>query len=168
MMAIFNAIKSWWEPTDFQEYLKKRFEGYCGWRPCIVDDVNSILLLLRTHYSNKPPETNKAIHTPPSSQSIKSLFMPSIDVSISLKSFFVIYYHPNCRRPVFCLALNSCWKGTIFCNLSSFICRTCPSHLNLSLNVVFKSRIEPHFPLSLLFEIWSVSWGPKPIYSQFL
>ena len=49
-----------------------------------------------------------------------------------------------------------------------FIRRKCPSHLNLSLIIALESRIEPHFPYSLLLEILLVSQVPKTIRRQFL
>ena len=76
--------------------------------------------------------------------------------------------HPNQGRSVFCLALDGWPKRTIFGNLSSFICRSCPSHLNLYFVIALESGIEPHFSYSLLFEIWSVSQVPRTFHRQFL
>ena len=65
------------------------------------------------------------------------------------------------------LALDSWRKRTIFGNLSSFICRACPSHSNLSLIIALKSGNEPHFLYSLLCEIKSVSRVPRTIRRPF-
>ena len=76
--------------------------------------------------------------------------------------------HLNRGRPVFCLALNGWPRRTIFGILSSFVRRTCPSHLNLSFIIAVESGTEPHFLNSLLFEIRSVTRGPRIIRRQFL
>jgi hypothetical protein len=66
------------------------------------------------------------------------------------------------------LTLDSWPTRTILGNLSSFIHRMCPSHLNLSLIIALESGIEPHFVYSLLFDIRSVSRVPEAIRRQFL
>ena len=77
-------------------------------------------------------------------------------------------FYPNRGRPAIRLALDGSPKRTIFGNLSSFIHRTCPWHLNLSLIIVIESEIEPQFLYSLLFELRSVSQIPRTIHKQFL
>ena len=99
---------------------------------------------------------------------IASLFTPSEKVTISLQSFLMTSSHSNRELPAFCLALDGWSKRTIFGNLPSFISRTCPSHLNLSLTIALESVIEPHFLSNLLFQIPSVSRVPKTICRQFL
>ena len=74
---------------------------------------------------------------------------------------------PNRERPAFCLALEGSPNRTIFGNLSSFICRTCPNHLNLSLIIALESGIEPHFSYNLLFKTLSVSLMPRTIQNNF-
>ena len=77
--------------------------------------------------------------------------------------------HPRQGRLDFCVATVGWPKRTIVDNLSSFICRTWPSHLNLFFFIIaLKSGIEPHFSYNLLFEIRSVSRIPKTIGRQFL
>ena len=76
--------------------------------------------------------------------------------------------HPRRGRHAFRLALNGWPKRTILGNLSSFIRKTCPSHLNLSFIIALESGIEPHYSYSLLFEIRSVSRVPRKILKQFL
>ena len=75
---------------------------------------------------------------------------------------------PRQGQPAFFVAPDGWPKRTIFGNLSSFICRMWPSHLNLSSIIAPESRIEPHFSYNLLFEIQSVSWVPRTIRRQFL
>ena len=75
---------------------------------------------------------------------------------------------PRQGRPAFRVAPDGWPKRTIFSNLSSFIRRTWPSHLNLSFIIAPESGIEPHFSYSLLFEIRSVSRVPRTIRRQFL
>ena len=76
--------------------------------------------------------------------------------------------HPKGGRPDFHGAPDGWPKRTIFGNLSSFIRRTWPSHLNLSFIIALYSGIEPHFSCNLLFEIRSVSRVPRTIRRQFL
>ena len=96
-----------------------------------------------------------------------SLFTPFQEFTISLKYFFTSS-HPNRGRPDFRLALD-CWpKRTIFGNLSSFIHRTGPSHLNHSHIIALETGLEPHFSYSQLFEIRSVKRVPKTIRRQLL
>ena len=59
-------------------------------------------------------------------------------------------------------------KRKIFGNLSSFIRRTCPNHLNLSFIIALESRNEPHFSYNPLFQMRSVSRIPRIIRKQFL
>ena len=75
---------------------------------------------------------------------------------------------PRQGRPAFRVAPDGWPKRTIFGNMSSFIRRTWPSHLNLSFIIAPESRIEPHFSYNLLFEIRSVSRVPRTIRKQFL
>ena len=75
---------------------------------------------------------------------------------------------PRQGRPAFRVAPDGWPKRTIFGNLSSFIRRTWPSHLNLSFIIAPESGIEPHFSYNLLFEIRSVSRVPRTIRRQFL
>ena len=79
----------------------------------------------------------------------------------------MISSQPRQGRPAFLLALDGWPKRTIFGNLSSFIRRTWPSHLNLSFIIALESGIEPHFSYNLLFEIRSVSRVPRTIRRQF-
>ena len=76
--------------------------------------------------------------------------------------------HPRQGWPAFRLTADGWPKRTIFGNLSSFIRRTWPNHLNLSFIIALESRIEPHITYSLLFEIRSVSRVPRTIRRQFL
>jgi hypothetical protein len=62
----------------------------------------------------------------------------------------------------------SCIRWTKKGNLSCFIRRTCPSHLNPSLIIALENKIEPQFSHSLLFDKRSVSQVPKTILRQFL
>ena len=75
---------------------------------------------------------------------------------------------PRQGRPAFRVAPDGWPKRTLFGNLSSFIRRTWPSHLNLSFIIAPESGIEPHFSYNLLFEIRSVSRVPRTIRRQFL
>ena len=75
---------------------------------------------------------------------------------------------PRQGRPTFRVALDGWPKRTIFGNLSSFIRRTWPSHLNLYFILAPESGIEPHFSYNLLFEIRLVSRVPRTIRRQFL
>ena len=72
---------------------------------------------------------------------------------------------PRQGRPAFRVAPDE-WP--ILGNLSSFIRRTWPSHLNLYFIVALESGIEPHFSYNLLFEIRSVSRVPRTNRRQFL
>ena len=74
-----------------------------------------------------------------------SLFTPSREVPIFLKSFFMTSCYSSRGQPTFRLALAGWLKRIIFSNLSPFIRRTCPSHLNLFLIIDLESEIEPHF-----------------------
>ena len=122
-----------------------------------------LLLLTTTHCSTKPPKASTAPDCPPHSNLFNaSLSTPSGEFPISLKSFLVSS-QPNWGRAAFPLALDVWPKGTIFGNMSSFVSRTGPSHLNLSLIVALESGIEPPFSYSLLFEKQSVSWIPRTI-----
>ena len=80
----------------------------------------------------------------------------------------MISSHLNRGQHAFSLALKGWLKRRIFGNLSSFICRTCPSHLILSLIIALESGIQPHFLHRLLFEIHSVSQLPRTNCRQFL
>ena len=75
---------------------------------------------------------------------------------------------PRRGRPAFRVAPDGWPKKTIFGNLSSFIRRTWPSHLNLSFIIALERGIESHFSYNLLFEIRSVSRVPRTIRRQFL
>ena len=75
---------------------------------------------------------------------------------------------PRQGRPAFRVAPDGWPKRTILGNLSSFIRRTWPRHLNLSFIIAPESGIEPHFSYNLLFEIRSVSRVPRTIRRQFL
>jgi len=97
-----------------------------------------------------------------------SLFTPSQEVHIPFNYFLTTSSHPKRGRPAFCWALDGWPKRTIFGNLSSFICRMCPSHLNLSPILALEIRIEPQLLCNLLLEIHSVSWLPKAIRRQSL
>ena len=77
------------------------------------------------------------------------------------------YSYPRRGRPDFRVAPVGWPKTTIFGNLSSFICRTWPSHLNLSFIIALKSGIKPHF-CTVYCWIRSVSWVPRTIRWQFL
>jgi len=74
---------------------------------------------------------------------------------------------PVWGRPAFHLALDGWPTWTIISNLSSFIRRKCPSHLNFSLIVALESMIEPCFSYSLFFEVRPVSM-PKTMRRKFL
>jgi len=76
--------------------------------------------------------------------------------------------HPRRRRPAFRLTLYGWQKRKIFGNLSSFIRRTWPSHLNLSFIIALESEIEPHSLQSLLFELRAVRRVSRTIRRQFL
>ena len=134
---------------------------------------NAQLQLLIAHCSTTPPASNTATHAPPPISSIKgslhpSLFTPFQDIPISFKSLFMTSSQPRRGRPAFRVAPDGWPKRTIFGNLSSFVCRTWPSHLNLSFIISLDSGIEPHFSYKLLFEIRSVSRVPRTIRTQFL
>ena len=73
-----------------------------------------------------------------------SLFTSSLEAPISFTSLFMTSSHPRRGRPAFHLAPCSWPKKTIFSNLSSFIHRTWPSHLNLSFIIALESGIQPH------------------------
>ena len=69
-----------------------------------------------------------------------SLFTPSEEVSISLKSFLTAFFHSIQERPAFRLALDGWLKRMTSGNLSSFIHRTWP--LNLSFIIALESGIQ--------------------------
>ena len=71
-------------------------------------------------------------------------------------------------RPTFRLVLYAWPKRTICGNLTSFIYRTCPRHLNLSVIIALKCWFEPHFLYSLLFEIRSVSQVTRTISRPYI
>ena len=48
-------------------------------------------------------------------------------------------------QPAFHFSLEGWLRRTIFGNMSSFIGKTWPSHLNLSVTIALESGIEPHF-----------------------
>ena len=117
----------------------------------IVNYLKLLLLLLTTHCSSKLPGANTATHALSPSQSIKvSLFKTSQTPHIFLNSFLTLFYHNIRGRPGFCLALDGSQTRTIFDNMSFFSCRTCSSHLNLSLIIALECGIEPNFSYSLL------------------
>ena len=83
------------------------------------------------------------------------------------KRFCHLKFKDNWERTALRLALDGWLKMTIFGNLSSFIRRRGPSHLNLYLLIALESEIEEHFSHSLLFDIRSVSRVPKKNPLQF-
>ena len=95
-----------------------------------------------------------------------SLFTPSKEVLISLKSFLTTSSYPN-PEDLFSLALDV-WSKTISVNLSSSIRRIWLSHLNLSVTIALESRIELKFSYSPHFEMGSLSRVPKTMRRQFL
>ena len=97
-----------------------------------------------------------------------SVFTPMQEILITLKSLLTTSSNTNQGQPPFCLALDGWPAKTLFGNLSSFIRRTCPVHLNFSLITARESLIEPHFSYSLLLEIRSVGQVPKTVRRQFL
>jgi len=75
-------------------------------------------------------------------------------VLISLKSFLLTSYHPFWGRYDF-ISVQFVWpKRTIFRNLSFFIRKSCPSHLNFSLIIALKIGIKNS--IVLLVSIWKV------------
>ena len=72
------------------------------------------------------------------------------------------------RQSDFCLPRRRLPLKTILGNLSSFILRTCASHLNLSFILNLESGMGPYLSHSLLFEIQSVCWMPKTIRRKFI
>lgn len=100
----------------------------------------------------EPTEDKTAMHSPPPHGLFTALlFSPPPEVPISVRSFLVTFLYPIQERPTFRLALDRWPKSSIFGNLSSFICKIWPSHLNLSFNIALKSGITINFLYSLLF-----------------
>ena len=133
-----------------------------------VVTIATISILLTTHSNTKLPYlqlTPTQLHLLLLHSNLfrVSLFTPSLEVPMSFKSFFMIFSHARQGQPPFYLALDGWLKRTIFGNLSTFICRMCPNHLNLSFIIALESGTEPHFSYSLLFVIRSVSQVPRTI-----
>ena len=102
------------------------------------------------------------IYSKPSSLHPPRKFLFPLNLSLPTSS------HPSQGRPAFCLVLDGRPKRIILSNLASFICRTCPSHFNLSLIVALETWIELHLLYSLLFKIRLVSHVLKTTRRQFL
>jgi len=79
-----------------------------------------------------------------------SFFTTSQTAHISRNYFLTVFSHCIRERPAFRLALDDSCTRTTFGNPSFFICRTCPSHLNLPLFIAQECGTEPHFSYSLL------------------
>ena len=122
-----------------------------------------------TTTTNNSPQHQAArgqhIHARSSSIPIYSLHPPR-KFPFPLNISFMVSSHSRRGRPAFHLTLDDWSKRTIFGNLTSFIRRTCPSHLNLSFITALEIGIEPHFSYILLFEIRSVSRVPRTIYRR--
>ena len=97
-----------------------------------------------------------------------SPFNPSQELKIFLRCLFTTCSYLIWEWPVFCLVQDGWLTRWIFDILSSFICRTCPSNLNLSLIITIESGIVQHVSYCLQFEIRSVRRVPKTIFKQFL
>ena len=128
-----------------------------------------LLLLLTTTHCSTTPLRQKQLYTLFLHPNLfkSSLFIPFQEVPISLESFLTVSSHPIQGRPTFRLALGGWLTRTIFVNRSSLICRTWPSHLNLSVIIALENAIKPHFSYSLLFKIWSVKRTPKKSTDNF-
>ena len=69
---------------------------------------------------------------------------------------------PRQGRPAFPVAPDGWPKRIIFGNVSSFIRRTLPSHLNLSFIIAPESGIEPHFSKTEVMKLKTENWVMVP------
>ena len=123
-------------------------------------------LLPTTHCSTKLPEGNTATHASAVPQSIHTLlFTPSSEVPISLTLFLMTSFHSIRGRLVFCSVPDGWQRGTIFGNLTSFIRKRCPSHLNISFFITLRSGMEPYF---LFCDIPAVKRVPRTLCRELL
>jgi hypothetical protein len=112
-------------------------------------------VILTTLCSTKAPEAKIATHASP----FNSIPIPPLYTLPRSSHFPKIFCNdildPNWELPIFCVALDGCPTRMTCGNLSSFVRRTCPIHLNLFLIVTLDSDIGPIFGVNLLFEIQS-------------
>ena len=123
-----------------------------------------MIMFVEVHLVNKPSTTTNNLTTAQSCMRPLELFTlllhpnlfkaypfsPFQKSPISLKPFLTTFSHPIWGQPAFILALDSLSRRISVGNISTFLCKMCPSNFILSLIIAIETGIKPNCWYSLL------------------